>query len=167
MRDTIYTRALLKAADAHGGTHALASMLRVPENTLQRWMSGRAQTPLRVFHKVIHLLVEHEQSTGGAVGGREGAAPHEALREALQFASGGLLARCAGCGAADFALVRPAAALMYSAELRCRACDAKVTHAALLGALATAAVAYGRRKVQSVKSATTSSSRSLITGLRR
>lgn len=142
MRDTIYTRALLQAADAHGGAYALASMLRVPENTLQRWMSGRAQTPLRVFYKVIQLLVEHERSASSATGGSEPAAPDEAL----QFASGSLVARCAGCGAADFALVPPAAALMYTAELRCRACDAKVTHGALLAALARAAVAHGRHK---------------------
>jgi len=142
MRDTIYTRALLQAAAAHGGAQALAGALRVPVNTLQRWMSGRAQTPLRAFYEVIHLLVEHEQGASSAIAGREPAAPDEAL----QFASGDLLARCAGCGAADFALVPPAAALMYTAELRCRACDNKVTHGALLAALARAAVAHGRRK---------------------
>ncbi|HYX66975.1 MAG TPA: hypothetical protein VE935_22360 [Burkholderiales bacterium] len=142
MRDTIYTRALFQAADAHGGTHALASTLRVPENTLQRWMSGRAQTPLQAFCKVIDLLIEHEKDTTAPIGGREPAAPHEAL----QFASGNLLARCAGCGAADFALVPPAVALMYTTELRCRACDARVTHGALLAGLARTAVVHGRRK---------------------
>jgi hypothetical protein len=44
---------LLQAVQTQGSRQALASMLHVPENTLLRWMSGSAQTPLQAFRKVI------------------------------------------------------------------------------------------------------------------
>lgn len=143
MRDTIYTRALQQAVEAQGGTQALASLLHVPENTLLRWISGRAQTPLQAFYRVIDLLVEHEKRSGepGAAPGEGAPAP-----QALKFALGGLAARCARCDGTEFALLSPATTLLYTSELRCRACNTPVTHGALIAELARTAVQQAHRK---------------------
>src|SRR5260221_12617518 len=66
MADTIYTRKFARAAEIHGSTQALAGFLRVPENTLLRWMSGRAQMPLQAFLKLIEVLSESERKGSSA-----------------------------------------------------------------------------------------------------
>src|SRR2546428_13721342 len=73
--DTIHTRALARAAEAEGSTQALAGVLHVPENTLMRWMSGRAQMPLRAFLRLVELLSQHEKKNGGGTGASAGRAP--------------------------------------------------------------------------------------------
>ena len=142
MRETIYTRALRQAVEAQGSRQALASVLHVPENTLLRWMSGSAQTPVQAFCKVIDLLVEHEKSSAAplaAVGGPV------ATQQTLEFATGGLLARCVLCNGTAFALLPPATALLYTSELRCRACNTPVVHGSLVSGLAKEAVQAGWR----------------------
>jgi len=62
--DTIHTRALARAAEAQGSTQSLAGLLHVPENTLLRWMSGRAQMPVQAFLKLVEMLVQHEKNGG-------------------------------------------------------------------------------------------------------
>src|SRR5437899_4363565 len=52
----IYTQTLARAAEAHRSTQALASLLHVPESTLLRRMSGRAQMPVQAFLELIRLL---------------------------------------------------------------------------------------------------------------
>jgi hypothetical protein len=143
VRDTIYTRALQHAVEAQGGTQALASLLHVPENTLLRWISGRAQTPLQAFYRVIDLLVEHEKRGGEAGGAANQAGP---APQALKFALGGLVARCARCNGTEFTLLPPATTLLYTSELRCRACSTPVTHGALVAELARTAVQHAHSK---------------------
>src|SRR5438552_12398314 len=92
--DTIFTRALAQAAAAQGSSQALAYQLHVPENTLLRWMSGRAQMPLAAFRRVIELLVEHEQSGAQPQPQPQALAP----AEKLDFNIGEVFARCARCG---------------------------------------------------------------------
>jgi hypothetical protein len=145
VRDTLYTRALLLGVQVQGSTQALASALHVPENTMLRWMSGRAQTPVEAFCKVIELLVEHEKMHGGAIA--EAGQPRPAP-QALEFAMGGLLARCVRCEGTEFALVPPATTLMYTSELHCRGCDTAVIHASLVATLARQAVHYAHAKRQ-------------------
>jgi hypothetical protein len=142
MRETIYTRALRRAVEAQGSRQTLASVLHVPENTLLRWMSGSAQTPVQAFCKVIELLVEHEKSNAAPP-----AAAHEqvAAVETLEFATGGLLARCARCNGTAFALLPPGTALLYTSELRCRACNTPVVHGSLVSGLARESVQAGWR----------------------
>ena len=85
MRPTIYTQALARAAEMQCSTQALAGLLRVPENTLRRWMSGRAQMPLQAFIRLIDLIVEQER---------------EAACNSAQSTSAGLvfdLGGCSGC----------------------------------------------------------------------
>src|SRR5258708_9775174 len=118
MRETIYTRALRQAVEAQGSRQALASVLHVPENTLLRWMSGSAQTPVQAFCKVIDLLVEHEKSSAAplaAVGGPV------ATQQTLEFATGGLPAPCRRCNRTAFALLPPATPPLYTTQLPCPA----------------------------------------------
>ena len=137
MADTIFTRALAQAAAVQGSNQALAYQLHVPENTLLRWMSGRAQMPLRAFHRVIELLVEHESSPS-APPPAQAAAPGEKLG----FNIGELLARCARCGGTQFAPAIPGTAMKMTSTLLCCACTFRVTHGALLAALASEAVRH-------------------------
>ena len=62
MKETLYTQTLARAADAEGGTAALAGVLHVPEKTLERWMSGRAQTPLRAFLRAADTALPPSES---------------------------------------------------------------------------------------------------------
>jgi hypothetical protein len=98
-------------------------------------MSGRAQMPLRAFHRVIELLVEHESSPS-AQPQAQAAAPGEKL----DFNIGELLARCARCGGTQFAPAIPGTALKMTSTLLCCACTFRVTHGALLAELATAKI---------------------------
>jgi hypothetical protein len=146
MRETIYTRALRQAVEAQGSRQALASVLRVPENTLLRWLAGSAQTPVQAFCKVIELLVEHEKTNAAPLG----AADEPVVRlETLEFATGGMLARCARCNGTAFALLPPATTLRYTSELRCCTCNTPVLHGSLISGLARESVqaaARGRKQ---------------------
>jgi hypothetical protein len=137
--DTIFTRALAQAAAVQGSNQALAYQLHVPENTLLRWMSGRAQMPLRAFHRVIELLVEHEKSPGA-----QPQAPAAAPVEELGFNIGELLARCARCGGTQFAPATPQTALKMTGTLLCCSCRFTVTRGELLAELAAEAVRHTR-----------------------
>ncbi len=152
MADTIYTQALARAAEFHGSTQALASFLHVPENTLVRWMSGRAQMPLQAFLKLIEVLSQSE---------RNGAA-HPALRETaggepLTFKMGELAARCARCDGTEF--VAADGGLNFISELACCACGERVVHGNLIAQLAKDAIhqsramtaARGRRQAELLK----------------
>ena len=134
MKETIYTQALNRAAGAEGGTAALAGVLHVPEKTLERWMSGRAQTPLRAFLKVLERLTVHETS---------GAAPAPLTNgEPLSFRMGQLEARCRRCDSIEFAPAAPGTPLKLTSGLVCRACGENVVHGDLIARLAQDAVQY-------------------------
>jgi len=135
LKQTIYTETLARAAEAEGGSAALASMLNVPEKTLQRWMSGRAQTPLRAFLKVLERLTVHEQSGAAA-------APMVTNGEPLSFRMGQLFARCSRCDSTEFDPVDPHKPLTLASSLACRACGEKVVHGSLIAQLAQDAVQY-------------------------
>ncbi len=137
MADTIYTRALARAAEAQGSTQSLASLLRVPESTLLRWMSGRAQMPLQAFLKLIEVLVQFEKTGGDAT--LDGANV-----EKRTFKMGELLARCPGCDTTEFVAVEPAATLRFTSQLACVACGERVVHGNLIAQLARDAVHQSR-----------------------
>ena len=135
MKQTLYTETLGRAAEAEGGTAALANLLHVPEKTLERWMSGRAQTPLRAFLKLLERLIVHEAS-GAAT------APTVQNGEPLTFCMGQLLARCSRCDGTEFAPAEPDKPLTLRSTLACRACGEKIVHANLIAQLAQDAVQY-------------------------
>jgi hypothetical protein len=136
---TIYTETLAKAAEVHGSTQALASFLRVPEATLLRWMSGRAQMPLQAFLKLIEAVAQSEKA------GTANAVP-EVVPQAdpLTFRIGNLAARCAGCDGTQFRPVVPGSPLRMTSELECVSCGGRVVRGDLIGQLAKDAVLYPR-----------------------
>jgi hypothetical protein len=139
MADTIYTRALSRAAEIQGSTQALASLLRVPENTLLRWMAGRAQMPLQAFLNLIELLVKHEETGGG-----EPRLQDVAEGEKLSFRMGDLVGHCARCDGTEFTLASPGPAVKFTSKLACCACGEVVVHGNLIAQLARDAVYHSR-----------------------
>jgi len=135
----IYTQTLARAAEAHGSTQALASLLHVPESTLLRWMSGRAQMPLAAFLRLIGLLGEYEKKGGGYPGARGAASD-----EKLAFRMGKLFARCARCDGIEFLPADPAQPLRLMSELQCCACGERVIHGNLIAQLAKDAISQSR-----------------------
>lgn len=142
MADTIYTRTLVRAAESQGSTQALAHLLRVPENTLLRWMSGRAQMPLQAFLKLVELLTQQERADLAAAREAQHGTPPGARR--LTFKMGPLLARCARCDHSEFEAVEPDAPLLFTSELACAACGGKVRHGDVICQLAKDAVHHSR-----------------------
>ena len=140
MADTIHTRVLVQAAEVQGSTQALATLLRVPESTLLRWMSGRAQMPVQAFLKLVELVSQHELK-GGA---ETGAAPANDA-EGLSFTMGRHLAHCARCDGTGFAMEAPGPLKMTS-RLVCRACGEPVIHGNLVAQLAQDAVQHSKAR---------------------
>ena len=138
--DTIHTRALARAAETEGSTQALAGVLHVPENTLLRWMSGRAQMPLRAFLRLVEVLSQHEKKNGGSTGA---SAAEPQGNGKLTFAMGELYARCARCDGSDFLPVA-GTPLRMTSELACGSCGERVVHGDLISQLARDAVHQSR-----------------------
>src|SRR5256885_10316900 len=135
MKETISTRPLTRAAQAEGGTAALASLLHVPEKPREPGMSGRAQTPVRAFLKALERLATHEAS--GV------AAPlPPANGEPLGFRMGPLVARCSRCDGSEFAAAEPQQPLRLRSRLVCRGCGEQVIHSNLIAQLAQDTVHY-------------------------
>jgi hypothetical protein len=138
MADTLYTRALIRAAEIQGSTQALASMLRVPENTLLRWMAGRAQMPLAAFLRVIEIISEDEKKqvpardNGGANG------------EKLSFKWATVEAHCTRCDGMEFVQADPSLKLRYINELVCCGCGHRVIYGDLIAQLAKDAVYHSK-----------------------
>jgi len=139
--DTIHTRALARAAETEGSTQALAGVLHVPENTLMRWMSGRAQMPLRAFLRLVELLSQHEKKNGGGAGANGGEPQGNGK---LTFAMGELYARCARCDGTDFLPAVAGTPLRMTTELACASCAERVVHGDLISQLARDAIQQSR-----------------------
>jgi DNA-binding transcriptional regulator YdaS (Cro superfamily) len=56
---TVYSRALTRAAEILGGADALAEHLGVSMPRLQAWMGGFAVPPSQVFLQVVDIVTEH------------------------------------------------------------------------------------------------------------
>ena len=73
--------ALRRAVQICNGLHALCDALNVPQESLERWISGEEEVPLHVFTQTVGLLLEatatrspsgssSDPSDGGRTGGR-------------------------------------------------------------------------------------------------
>ena len=60
MGENVYSRVLAQLVAKESSTQAVANLLHVPEKTLERWMLGRSQMPLRAFLRALDLVVQHE-----------------------------------------------------------------------------------------------------------
>ena len=58
MRHTIYSRAVMRAAEILGGSEALGAHLRTSRAQVALWMNGLEIPPQHVFLKVVDLLCE-------------------------------------------------------------------------------------------------------------
>jgi hypothetical protein len=135
----IYTQTLERAAEAHGSTQALASVLHVPEGTLLRWMSGRAQMPLQAFLRLIVLLSEYEKRGGNYPG-----AGVTGLGDRLSFRMGKLIAHCARCDGTEFLPADATQPVKLTSELACSACGERAIHGNLIAQLAKDAINQSR-----------------------
>lgn len=56
MGESVYARALRRAADVVGGKSTLREQLRVPMSELERWMAGADKPPMDVFLKAVDII---------------------------------------------------------------------------------------------------------------
>jgi len=143
MADNVYTKVLKQAADMEGSTQALAARLRVPENTLLRWMSGRAQMPIQAFLNAMQFVSAHEQQSAAQVS--------EATDEKLTFNVGPMLARCATCDGTEFRRADATKPLHYTRNLACRSCGTEVNYGRLVVELAKETSVHARARLAALK----------------
>ena len=62
---SIFSRALLKAAELLGGRDPLAKVLQVPGAELDRWIADEAKPPREMFLRVVDIILD-ETSAGAA-----------------------------------------------------------------------------------------------------
>ena len=55
---TVYSRALLRAAELLGGREKLARVLRVPVGEIDKWIGGETKPPREVFLRVVDLILD-------------------------------------------------------------------------------------------------------------
>jgi len=128
--ENVYSKVLAQlVAREEGGTLAVAHLLNVPEKTLERWMLGRSQMPLRAFLRALDLVVQHEERDGH----RQTSSP---APEPLVFHAGPVTATCAKCGHERFRRADPTARPSYRSMLVCLGCATAISHADLIAALA-------------------------------
>ena len=138
MADTIYTRTLARAAEAQGSTQSLASLLRVPENTLLRWMSGRAQMPLLAFLNLMDVLAQHEKK------GADTTIKESKDGSPITVKIGDLMARCSKCDGTEFVATDGTSRVRFTSVVACRACGERMKYGDLVSQLAKDAVLHSR-----------------------
>ena len=65
MAASVYSRALLRAAELLGGRDRLAKVLRAPKAELDQWIGGEAKPPREVFLQVVDLILDETGPAGG------------------------------------------------------------------------------------------------------
>ncbi len=160
MQDEIVTRVLAEAARVEGCTQALATRLKAPESTLQRWIEGHAQAPLRAFLAALNFVMDEERL--------HPVPPGEPGRDAqkLAFRLGPLNARCARCDCEEFALRDPGR-LRLTSVLLCHSCGQTVVHGDLLAQLAKDAVHHSRAATGRTRRAVEASRLKVVRGRER
>ncbi|HZE60224.1 MAG TPA: hypothetical protein VE085_06675 [Burkholderiales bacterium] len=143
MADNVYTKVLQQAAELEGSTQALAARLRVPENTLLRWMSGRAQMPLQAFFNAMEFVGARESQTAVQASG--------ASDEKLSFNVGPVLAHCSRCEGTEFRRADPNQPLHYARNLACRSCGTEVNYGRLVVELARETSVHARSRLAALK----------------
>ena len=53
---SVYARALSRAADILGGKDLLRAALHVPLHSLEEWLEGRSEPPMDIFLKAVDIL---------------------------------------------------------------------------------------------------------------
>lgn len=81
MTASIYSRALMKAAQLLGGHAELARTLQVPMVDIERWIAGEAKPPRETFLRVVDIILDEtaggaNDDTSGPPPGRDAAGPN-------------------------------------------------------------------------------------------
>ena len=63
---SVYSRALLRAAELLGGRDKLSKVLRVPKDELDTWIRGDAKPPREVFLRVVDIILDETAATGNS-----------------------------------------------------------------------------------------------------
>ena len=66
MTASVYSRALLRAAELLGGCDKLARVLRVPKDELDTWIGGDAKPSREVFLRVVDIILDETGPAGDA-----------------------------------------------------------------------------------------------------
>jgi hypothetical protein len=74
---SVFSRALLRAAELIGGRDKLAKVLRVPKADLDHWIAGEAKPPRELFLRVVDLILDETSAAGGQSDAPE-PPPHDA-----------------------------------------------------------------------------------------
>jgi hypothetical protein len=61
---TVYSRALLRAAELLGGRDKLARVLRLPKDELNKWIGGDAKPPREMFLRVVDIILDETSAAG-------------------------------------------------------------------------------------------------------
>ena len=75
---SVYSRALLRAAELVGGRDKLARVLRVPLSELDKWIAGEAKPPREVFLRVVDLILDETGPANGATDAQDPTPPRDA-----------------------------------------------------------------------------------------
>ncbi len=70
MAASVYSRALLRAAELSGGKEKLARILQVTAPELERWIADRAKPPREIFLRIVDLILD-QTAPSGADGAQE------------------------------------------------------------------------------------------------
>ena len=65
VRASVYSRALLRAAELIGGRDKLARVLGVSKADLDNWIAGEAKPPREVFLRAVDLILDETGPAGG------------------------------------------------------------------------------------------------------
>jgi hypothetical protein len=58
MAASVYSRALLKAAELCGGREKLCRILQLPKTDVDRWIADEAKPPRDIFLRVVDLILD-------------------------------------------------------------------------------------------------------------
>ena len=78
---SVYSRALMKAAELIGGRAELARVLQIPVAEVERWIAGDSKPPREIFLRVVDIILDETSSGGtddatGPSHGRDAAGPN-------------------------------------------------------------------------------------------
>lgn len=64
MSASVYSRALLRAAELLDGRDKLAKALRVPKAELDKWISDEIKPPRELFLRVVDIILDETAGAG-------------------------------------------------------------------------------------------------------
>jgi hypothetical protein len=80
MAVSVYSRALIRAAELLGGRDKLAKILQIPASDIENWIAERGKPPREIFLRIVDLILDETAASGGEDGqepppSREAAGP--------------------------------------------------------------------------------------------